>query len=352
MKPELIIGKTGFGKTYYVEQYANIHNMYLIKFNSNEPDMKQFLDTPSLMQKKHASGKQIVYLFDDIEQISKSTYTNKLLHIFTKAIEQNIPIFVTTSNILKLNEKIKPSCSIKILEPKTKNEIETILYNIYSDTIEEKTKEGNENKYTQLIPEAAENCKGDIRKAIQYMKLSNMSTHETEIVNTLKAVRMIFYEKNRRKVFNYIRQIPLNNLYSWLYETATISNMSCYVKKFVEFDKMLYKLNDNYLYSYLAYNIESQDHKGLTKLQESNKPDKTQTRIMENIKNGQGCSINEAKQYLHLLLYLKGNTEFIKIVGKKCLFEKKDYEYFGITKKVPIIQKQKMKVVTSSLLNF
>ena len=69
MQLKLIFGKTGVGKTHYVIEWSNINNKNLRIVNPYDFNKKS--NPFTILLNRDISGKEIIYLFDDIDCMSK-----------------------------------------------------------------------------------------------------------------------------------------------------------------------------------------------------------------------------------------------------------------------------------------
>ena len=64
MKPKLLVGKPGIGKTYSVEQSASEENYFLVEFNASDIRTAEGMRMLSASQTRAVTGRKLMYLFD------------------------------------------------------------------------------------------------------------------------------------------------------------------------------------------------------------------------------------------------------------------------------------------------
>jgi len=337
MKPTLLVGKPGIGKTYSVEKYAKKNNLFLVEYNTSDTRTSNSLKDLSVSQKTAATGQQFLYLFDEVDSMDKrgGTVLSKFLY---QVVGTNITVFLTANKLDKVYAKIKNACIVENVYPKTEEEISQIL------------KKDNNNS-EEDIRNVAKNCNGDIRKAKQMIQYSRATDYKQESINNFQAIKMILYEEDRKKVFKYICQIPIGSLYSWLFETFSTSGRKEVIELLQEVNHNLYKVNETYLYSLLAFGLAKQDVKLIPKLPSSQKLTKFEQTIVNKIKTTYKCSKREGLQYLNLLQSMKKDSICLNHIVKKCKLKPKEMQFLGIDK-IADTPKQKQKEQTKSLMEF
>ncbi len=342
MKPKLLIGRPGVGKTYSVEQKALKGDYFLIEYNSSDSRTAESLKTLSASQKIAVTGKKQMYLFDEVDSMDKGG-AKRLAKFLNQASE--IPVFLTANEEKKISKLILAECEIIHFEQKEESEIAEILNQMFPDCIGLGYEE-----FIEKTKEAAANCEGDIRKARQFILYNRSENYNRSKYDALKAVKMIFFEPNRRKVFEYIKQIPISSLYSWIFESFAIAGDKKTVGKLSYLNTNIYKLNETYLHSFLAFELPKYDSNIVAKLPSPLRMLKVEEKIVEKLREYYKCSEREGLMYFNLLKTIaESDTLCVYYITENCGFSKKEKEFLGIKKP----EKVKVQVVkTAGLLDF
>lgn len=345
MKAKLFVGKPGIGKTYKAEQYALENDLYLVEYNASDERTAASLKSLSASQSITVTGKKIMYLFDEADNMDKGG--SKKLAEFLKANTKMV-VFLTANNLKKVAKEVQNECDIEEVYPKTEFEIEEILRNVFIDKLGFK----DVDIFEELITTSAKNCKGDLRKAQQLMRFQSTTKYTSTKLDSLKALKLILYEKDRKIVYDYIRQIPISSLYSWLFETFVVNRDKQASKMMQEINRNLYKLNEVYLYSFIAFELPARESKMVERLPMSAKLPKVEESIVEKIGKHYKCGRNEALQYLNLLKTIASDKYCREKVADKCRFTKGDREHLGISTMFKNKVEAKQPVKTSRLLQY
>jgi hypothetical protein len=118
-----------------------------------------------------------------------------------------------------------------------------------------------------------------------------------------------------------------------------------------EINRNLYKINEIYLYSFIAFELPARKNNLIIRLPTLNKLPKIELNIVDKLKEHYKCGEKEALQYLNLLKSIDSYCK--EKVADKCQFTKMENEHLGIETKIErknIIKEQKIE--TSSLLQY
>jgi len=343
MEMKLLVGKPGIGKTYTAEQYALDNDLHLVEYNASDERTAGSLKDLTSGQSIAVSGKKIMYLFDEVDNMEKGG-AKKLAEFLS--YNKSMTIFLTANNLNKVSKEIQKECEIVFMNSKSQKEIVDILKLIFVNQLDFEP-----DAFEALAIDSAKRSNGDLRKAQQLMLYQNVSKYDTVKLDSLKAIKMILYEKDRRAVYDYIRGIPISSLYSWLFETFAVNHDKEATKMMQEINKNLYKLNEVYLYSFIAYELPVKTSKLVERLPTSNKIQKLDEGIVEKLEEHFKCGRNEALQYLNLLKSIAEDKYCKENVADNCHLTKMEREHLGITVQM-IEKKEKKVVVTNSLLNY
>ena len=117
-----VTGKTGIGKSYFINKICNELNLFIININSNNCcNSKQLIDllyksfVSSLIQQLTNNTQKKIIIIDEFETLLSfdSTININLLN-FLNTNHKHIPIICIINNNLKLGE-IKKSCIFYVL---------------------------------------------------------------------------------------------------------------------------------------------------------------------------------------------------------------------------------------------
>jgi len=326
MDVKLLVGKPGIGKTYTAEQYALQKDLYLVEYNASDDRTALSLKDLSASQSITVSGKKIMYLFDEVDNMEKGG--SKRLAEFLRS-NKSMTIFLTANNLNKVSKEIQNECEVIPMFSKSQEEIEEILRDEFPDML------GFEVDYfEELVSDSAKRSKGDLRKAKQFMEYQNTEKYDTQKLDTLNAVKMILYEEDRKKVYDYIRGIPVSSLYSWLFETFAANRNVEATRLMQEINRNIYKLNEVYLYSFIAFELPMRREKLVERLPTSNKLQLIEEKIILKLQDYYQCSKNESLQYLNLIKTITLDKFCQESIADKCAFTKSEREHLGIKTKV------------------
>jgi len=346
MKIQLLVGRPGIGKTYTAEQHALENDLYLVEYNASDDRTATSLKDLSASQTFTVSGKKIMYLFDEVDNMDKGG--SKRLAEFLRS-NKSMTIFLTANNLSKVAKEIQNECEVIQMYPKSQEEVEEILRDTYPEML------GFEyDAFENLVKDSARRSRGDLRKAKQFMEYQNSKRYNTQKLDNLKAVKMILYEKDRHLVYDYIRGIPISSLYSWLFETFAVNQNIEAARLMQEVNRNLYKVNEVYLYSFIAFELPARSKKLVERLPTSNKLQKVEENIIEKLQEHFKCSKNESMQYLNLIKTITSDRFCRESIADNCSFTKSEREHLGIMTRMETKKEEvaKPEIKTNNLLQY
>ena len=300
MKSTLIISPPGYGKNHFIKKYCQEKNYDLVEYDFDW--IMENNNIPS-MQSISLTGKKFAFHFDGIDNLNGKTMT-AIFNFLKSSVTKDIEIFLTANDITNVNKKIVELCKVEYFNAKTENEIKNI--------------------FNHEMTEELQKCKNDLRQIefkIKYPSSSN-PVYDEEFEN-LEVIKLVLYEKDRDKVFKALMQHEIGKIYSWLFES--LSKTSSRLDTMSTLNKSLYKLNNKYLSSYLAYAFVPLEEKISIKLPAKLDLNDEELKIVGMIKQYYKCSPSEAKLYFKLLRHCNQNKFFIEQFHKKIgLVKEKD----------------------------
>lgn len=323
MNARLLVGKSGIGKTYFVKQFAIEHKLSLI--DCEDYDLISRISTD---QVRDATGKRIMYLFEDVDLLSKEESKN-LSTFLKQAVEGDIDIFLTAQNIKKVHTDITRYSTIEMFPVKNVAQVDDILEEMY----------GEEHTLVYLA-DCSDRSNGDIRKAIQNL-LYPKSTCSPNEEHQVDIVRSVLFEKNRALVHNLIQNTPINTIYYSLAETIGNFGSADAIEVIRFIEKKMYKAPEEFLKTILVYSLPPfTQNVGILTPRSMKLPDVEQS-IVEKVQASRRCSSQKARQMIYFAKDIN-IVSFFENVG----LDKREMSYMGyslkaeksvVKKEVPVV---------------